>query len=128
MIELNSYEKKWIKLCKGHFKKEYPYKGSWVLTLKPLFKEIYAWDPDEDNNYHDYLNCIFNKLLEIHLKIEDDQSGSNAQMRGIFASAFYKGISRSEELPIERAIAELCGLLQNNTVLGDDGKMRYSLD
>lgn len=88
--------------------------------------EIYGWNPDEHNNYRDYLNCLFNKLLEIHLKIIDDKSGTNLQLRGIFEAAFYKGIVREEELPIERAIAELCGLIQNNTVL-EDGKNRYEL-
>ena len=127
MIQLDQYEKKWIKLAKGHYQKEYPFTGKWANTLKPLFKEIYGWDPDEDNNYHDYLNCIFNKLLDIHLKISDDKSGTNRQLRGIFESAFYKGISRDEELPIERAISELCGLLQNNIVL-EGGESRYNID
>lgn len=126
MITLSEPERRWIKLCKGHYKDIYPYKGSWVRTLKPLFTEIYGWNPNEDNNYRDYLNCIFNKLLEIHLKIQDDRSGNNVQMRGIFEAAFYKGISRNERRPIERAIAELCGLIQNNTVI-EDGKPRYSL-
>ena len=127
MIELTKYEKQWILLCKGHFKEKYPYQDSWVLTLKPLFVEIYGWDPDEDGNYRDYLNCIFNKLLDIHLKIALDQSGTNLQIRGIFEAAFYKSISRTENLPIERAIAELCGLIQNNLYLKDN-EPRYSLD
>jgi len=127
MIKLDKYEKNWIKLCKGHFKDKYPFQGSWVLTLKPLFTEVYGWDPDEGNNYPDYLNCIFNRLLEVHLKIVHDQSGTNLQMRGIFEAAFYKGIFRDEDLPIERAIVELCGLIQNNLVL-EDGEPRYTLD
>lgn len=126
MIELTRTEKDWIKLCKGHFKSKYPYTGRWVDTLKPLFMAIYGWNPDEDNNYRDYLNCLFNKLLEIQLKIQDDQSGNNMQMRGIFEAAFYKGICRDEDLPIERAIAELCGLIQNNTVI-KHGEQRYEL-
>lgn len=126
-IQLNKYEKQWIKICKGHYKEQYPHQGHWHLTLKPLFIEIYGWDPDEDGNYMDYLNCIFNKLLDIHLKIADDQSGSNRQLRGIFEAAFYKDIIRDENLPIERAIAELCGLIHSNTVL-EDGEERYSLD
>jgi len=126
MIALTKYEKQWILLCKGHYKEKYPYKGSWVRTLKPLFTEIYGWNPSEDRNYRDYLNCIFNKLLEIYLKIQDDRSGNNVQLRGIFEAAFYKGISRNERRPIERAIAELCGLIQNNTVL-EDGIKRYEL-
>ena len=70
---------------------------------------------------------MFNKLLEIHLKIKDDRSGTNLQLRGIFEAAFYKGICRDEDLPIERAIAELCGLIQNTTVL-EDGEQRFTLD
>lgn len=126
MINLSKFEKQWIKICKGHFKSKYPYTGSWVNTLKPLFTEIYGWNPDEDNNYRDYLNCIFNKLLELHLKIMVDESGTNLQLRGIFEAAFYKGICRDEDLPIERAIAELCGLIQNNIVVVD-GENRYEL-
>jgi len=94
--------------------------------MKPLFIEIYGWNPDEDNNYRDYLNCMFNKLLDIHLKIVHDQSGSNLQLRGIFSAAFHKGISRNQRKPIERAIAELCGLIQNNLVI-DNGVNRYEL-
>ena len=126
MIELTRIEKDWIKLCKGHFKSKYPFTGRWTETMRPLFVAIYGWNPAEDNNYHDYLNCLFNKLLEIHLKIQDDRSGNNVQMRGIFEAAFYKGICRDEDLPIERAIAELCGLIQNNIVV-EDGENRYEL-
>ena len=128
MIELDKYEKQWILLCKGHLNDKYPPRDSWVQTLKPLFLEIYGWDPDEDNNYHDYLNGMFNKLLDIHLKIKFDQSGTNLQLRGIFSAAFYKGISRDEELPIERAIAELCGLIQNNLFQSVETGVRYNLD
>jgi len=126
MINLTMFEKKWIKLCKGHYREKYPPTGSWVKTAKPLFTEIYGWNPDEDNNYRDYLNCLFNKLLEIHLKIIHDQSGTNLQLRNIFEAAFYKGISIDEDLPIERAIAALCGLIQNNLVI-EDGVNRYEL-
>lgn len=127
MIHLEKTEKQWIKLCKWHYKDKYPWKESWVETLKPLFIEIYAWNPDEDNNYHDYLSCIFNKLLEIHLKISDDKSGTNYQLRHLFYAAFYKSISRDAESPIERTIAELCGFIQSNTVI-EDGIERYNLD
>jgi len=127
MIRLTEYEKQWIKLCKGQLQKKYPFTGKWVETLKPLFIEIYGWNPDENNQYVDYVTTIFSKLLDIHLKIVDDQSGSNHQLLGIFGTAFWKGISRDEELPIERAIAELCGLIQCNSVLEEDGTERYNL-
>jgi hypothetical protein len=128
MIELSATEKKWILLCKGHFRDQYPYMGQWTETLKPYFIEVYGWNPDEDNNYPDYLNCLFNKLLGIHLKIQDDQSGTNLQIRGIFEAAFCKDFIRDQELPIERAIAELCGLLQGNTVVTNKGEKRYNLE
>jgi hypothetical protein len=125
-IQLSIPEKDLIKFCKLHFLEKYPFTGSWVNTIKPLFTKIYGWNPDEDNNYHDYLNCIFNKLLDIHLKILYDQSGSNLQLRRIFEASFSKSISREDELPIERAISELCALIQNNQVIIDDVE-RYTL-
>lgn len=125
MIYLVSNERKWIKTCKLHYKGKYPFKDSWVNTLKPLFKEIYAWDPEID--YQSYLNVLFNKLLEIYLKVADDKSGTNLELREIFAAAFYKSVSREDDLPIERAISQLCGLLQTNSVLEEDGTQRYEL-
>jgi hypothetical protein len=125
MIQLTPSEKKIIKLCKGHFQQRYPFTGKWATNLVPLFEEIYGWDPNSD--YGGYLNVLFNKLLEIHLKIQDDQSGNNLQLRSIFEAAFYKGIVRTDDLPIERAIAQLCGLIQSNTVI-ERGEARYNID
>lgn len=127
MIQLTDTEKQWIKMCKGHYKDTYPYTGAWVKTLKPLFVKIYGWNPDDDNNYRDYLECVFNCLLEIHLKIVDDKSGTNMQLRSVFEASFGKRFEWDEELPVERAIARLCGLIQNNQVLEGDVK-RYDID
>lgn len=124
-IALDKYEIQWIKLCKGHYKDKYPYKGSeWTDALKPLFNEIYGWTAEE--YYYDFLNCMFLKLLEIHLKIKHDQSGHEHQLKEIFNRAFYKSVARSQELPIERAISELCGLIQCNQVI-ENGVHRYYL-
>ena len=127
MIHLEKTDKQWIKICKCklHYESKYPFKGTWIETLKPLFKDIYGWDPDSD--YHTYLNVLFNKLLDVHLKIVDDRSGSNLQLREIFSAAFYKSISRTNDLPIERSISQLCGLIQCNTVIQEDGTRRYEL-
>ena len=126
-IQLNKYEIQWIKLCKGHYKDNPAYdKSNWIETIKPMFNEIYGWNPDEDNNYHDYLNCIFNKLLDIHLKIQDDKSGSNQQLKEIFKQTFYKTFRCESELPIERGISELCGQIQGNIVI-ENGINRYYL-
>ena len=128
LIKLEKSEKKMILFCKGHLKTKYPFKNNWVSSFKPLFKDIYGWDPNEDNNYHDYLVGLFNKLLDIQLKIEDDRSGDNIQLRGIFSAAFSKGVVRTDDLPIERAISELCGLIQCNTVWEKETGIRYNLD
>lgn len=128
MIELDKIEKRWILLIKGQLdENEYPYKGKFIDIMKKMFIEIYRWNPDEDNNYHDYLRCIFNKLLDIHTKISDDKSSCNNQLKEIFKTSFYKSISNDSELPIERAVEELCGIIQGTTVLNTDGTKRFEL-
>lgn len=128
MIELDKNEKRWILLIKGQLdENEYPYKGKFIDIMKKMFFEIYGWNPDEDNNYHDYLRCIFNKLLDIHIKISDDKSSNNNQIKEIFKASFYKGISNDSELPIERAVEELCGIIQGTSVLNSDGTKRFEL-
>ena len=125
MIELNKYEKNWILLIKGHFKDKHPVNAkNWTDTLKPMFEEVYGWSPNE--HYNDYLNGMFDKLLDIYLKIQLDQSGSNYHLKSIFNDAFYKTIGRDYEKPIERAIASLCGEIQYNQVIVD-GVNRYEL-
>lgn len=131
-IELSNEEVRLIKLCKLHYREgsktrdagKYPSRGEWTETMKPLFNDIYGWNADEFPN--DYLDCMFQKLLTIWLKIKYDQSGSEQQLRNIFRASFHKGIARDQEKPIERAIAELCGLIQNNLVI-KNGVYRYYL-
>lgn len=65
MINLTDTEIDIIKLCKGHYKTSYPFKETWINTFKPLFKKIYGWNPDEDNNMYDYKQCLFQILLHI---------------------------------------------------------------
>jgi hypothetical protein len=127
MIQLSQTDKQWIKLCKGHYKDKYPWTGKWVNTLKPLFFENYGWNPDEDRNYHDYLNGMFNRLLEVYVKIAEDKSADNREIRNVFSAAFYSSVSREDNLPIERAIAELCSIIQFNTVILPNGEHRYEL-
>jgi len=127
MIQLDQYEKQWILLIKGRLQEKYPFKGRWVETLKPLFTEIYGWNRNDDNNYHDYLRGMFNNLLEILLKIKDNWTDPNGQLKEVFFASFYKGISYDEELPIERAIGKLCGLIQCTTVINSDKTPRFVL-
>jgi len=126
MIELTEYEVKWIKLCKGHYNDLYRTNAkNWIETLKPMFKEIYAYDPDEF--YQDFLGCMFHKLFDIYMKIKLDQSGTNVQLKEIIGAGFEKTFRREYELPAERVIAELCGMIQCNTVI-EDGVLRYALN
>lgn len=126
-ILLTKPEKQIIKFCKGHYQKEYPYKGRWHESLKPLFTKIYGWNPDEDDNHSDYLNVLFNKLLDIFLKTKESESNLNANLKDVFGVCFYKGISFDEELPIERAIHKLCGLIQGVAIIDNDGESRFDL-
>ena len=128
MIELCKSEKRLILLIKGQLQDEFPFTGSWPKTLSPFCIELFGWDANEDNNYNDYLRSMFNLLLKLYTKIEFNQSGDPLHyISGIFYASFNKSISRDSDLPIERAISELCGLIQCNTVI-DKGIKRYDLD
>ncbi len=126
LISLTEAEMKWIRLCKGHYKDRYRTSASdWITSLKPMFLEVYKWDPDE--HYMDFLDCVFKRLLEIQIKISDDKSGNNCQLQEVFNASFYKSARRDYPLPIERCIAELCGLIQCNRVVEENGQRRYNL-
>jgi hypothetical protein len=125
MIKLDEREVQYILYCKGHLQDKYPLKGYWHESFKPMFTETYGWNPDEDDNNNQYLNTLFNKLLGICQKI--DEGDLQYQLRDIFSDVFYKGISNDSEEPIERGIHALCGFIQANTVLNEDGSKRYDL-
>ena len=127
-VELSEAERKLIKFCKLHYAKDPKYKklkGTWPQMLKPLFEEIYGWAPDTD--YNDYLSVLFAKLLDIHLKIKQDFSGSEKQLKEIFEAVFGKRWAYQSELPIERGIEALCGQIQNTPVLDKAGNKRFEL-
>ena len=123
MIILNKNEKRWILMCKGQLQAEFAFTGNWVNALKPLFEEIYGWSPDEDNNYQDYLRGMFNKLLDITLKIKDNWSDENGQLKEVFEATFYK----NNDLPIERAICSLVSIIQRTSVIDSNGNKRFEL-
>lgn len=124
-IDLSVQEKNWIKLCKGHFNEKYDVGDkNWIDTLKPLFNETYGWTAEE--YYDDFLDCIFNKLLDIHLKVQSDYSGSNLLIREIIKSSFAKRFDYQSEKPIERVISELCSKIQMSQVI-ENGVNRYYL-
>lgn len=122
-IFLSKQEQQWILLIKGHYKKEYPYVGEWTETLKPMFDKVYGWTAGEF--YNDYLNCIFGKLLSIHSKIATNYC-KERELIEIFNASFSKSFSREQELPIERAISKLCGLIQCSLVF-ENGVNRFNL-
>lgn len=120
-ITLSEQELRWIKLLKGHYGEV---TGTWVETLKPTFNEIYGWSADE--YYDDFLDCMFKKLLEIYLKINDDRSGHNAQLKEVFYRSFNKTIYDQSDKPIERAIGALCSHIRNVRVIDEYGLIRFS--
>ena len=126
MIKLDKYDKQLILLCKGHLTDKYPLTGKWENTIKPWYFEVYGVNPDE--NYQQYLQVIFYKLLDVHLKIKEDFSGNFQQIKDVFSSTFQKRLSNDSELPIERAIHTLCGLIACTKVTDDEGNKRFDLD
>lgn len=126
-IPLDKYEVQWIKLCKGHFNEKYNFKDeNRIERLKPLFTETYGWNPDEDNNYKDFLNCIFKKLFIIYLKIHD-QTSTDLLITQVVESSFWQRPSNDYKLPIERCIVDICFKLTWTPVY-DCGVARFNLD
>ena len=125
-IVLSRNDKRWVLLCKSHFEHDFKLNETWLNKFKPLFNEIYGWDPDEDENYQDFLNCLFNKLLDIFMVINDDQSLNNTLLKDLFDAAFYIRPGLSNDSPLERTILKLRSLIAHNTVT-KDGVDRYDL-
>lgn len=129
MIELTDIEKKIILICKLQKKEEFPFIDNWARTLAPISIELWGWDALEDGNYNDYLGGIFRFLLKLYQKIEYNKSGDpNYYLNQIFSASFSKSISRNEDEPVERAICELCSLIQITRVLNDDKSKRFDLE
>lgn len=125
-IKLSKCEITWIKLFKLHYKDKIDYTSNWLETMKPIFIKIYGWNPDEDNNYHDYLNCIFSKLLDIHLKIHSNKGYDYKNINEIFNASFNENSIRYSDckLPIERAISALAGEIQCTKVIESYGNYK----
>jgi len=129
-IQLDKFQVQIIKFCKGHYKDKYRTNANdWVRSFIPLFNDEYGYDANE--NYKTYLKVLFNQLVDVYMKIRIDYSGSNVQIKELFDASFNRSFRRDYELPIERVIAELCGLIQNNVVIENgikNGIKRYHLD
>lgn len=129
MIQLTPAEVKWIKLCKNHYQKDMPKEAdkTWLTRLAWMFESQYGWSPEEFRN--DFIGCIFNKLLDIWLKIEYDLSGNSNELRELFGAAFGTRIFHDKDTPpIERVINQLCSSIAFTTVILEDGTHRFNLD
>jgi len=96
-IQLDETEVQWIKLIKGHYKKKYKTDTkNWIDTLAQMFDDSFGWSHIEYRA--DFLQCMFQKLLSIYLKIQDDRSGNNVQLKEIIEAGFVRSIRRDYRL------------------------------
>ena len=122
MIQLTKPQIKIIRAIKGH--DDYKINArDWFRSLIPLYTDIYGWDEVTLTFRDDIRALVFNSLLDIYMLIKDDNSDSNSQLKVLFNVAFQRTTTRDYDNPIDRVIAELCGLIQSNKVLG-----RYNID
>lgn len=132
-IKLTKYDKMWIKLMKNHYVGDPKYHvnaSSWIETLKPMFREIYAYEPDD--HMSSFRRCMAMRLFKLWYKIDPRMHQDNMDWKcdilyDVASKGFYRTISRDYEEPIDRFIAELCGQIQCVTVL-EDGVKRFDLD
>jgi len=110
-IILNKREKRLLRLCKGR----HPFKndGTIIGLLEKYYKKHYALDPKK--YLYEFRSCMFTNLFELYMKIREN-TGYYNDILTIFNDSFYKGIVRTSETPIERAIESLFGYIQSTTV------------
>ena len=129
MIELSNSDKQWINFCKNRLGNKYPFKNNWIDSMKPMFLDLYGWNPDDDNYYLDFLECVFRRLLDVQLLIsESDYHDHHRELNEIFKASFNSSILDDFKLPIERAIIALRSSIAFNLVVNIDGSKRYELD
>lgn len=126
-IKLDDIDKKLILLCKGHLEDKYPFNGTWTNTLVEFYRDHYGLNPDDYPMK--FKSCMFYKLLGIQTKLSETEYQRTREIEKIFECAFEKGIIRNDDEPIERAISELCGIIQCASYLDETTKLpRYSLE
>jgi len=134
LIKLTKYDKMWIKLLKNHYANDERYHvnaSSWIETLKPMFREIYGYEPDE--NLKSFRFCIHRKLFKLWYKIDPRMIQDNIDWKcdillEILKPVFSRSIVRDYEESVDRLIAELCGQIQCTLVISRDGSKRFDLD
>jgi hypothetical protein len=105
-INLTKGEIKLIKLCKGHFSKN-KWPPSKISDFIPVFTEMYGWDPLIDNNYDDFLDCLFYALLNIHNKIGEEDL-AKIEIKELFREIFKKQNSNNS---LESGILKLKSII-----------------
>lgn len=125
MIELSEIEKVFIFAIKGHLKK-YLEGGTYEKELEPLFSHFYS--RLTYHTYEEYRSHLFSILFDLYLKIQDDRSGSNMQIRKLMYATFSKSFSHNQETPIERAIDSVCNLIRFTSVVSENETWRFELD
>lgn len=114
-IELDQDERFLVALTKGHYSSFKEDCENWNEVMLKAFSGIYRYDFQSNfsNQFH-----IFQKLFTILKKIGENEE---YEMRQLFDCIFNPHSFR-QGTPLEKGIAELCGLIQCTVV-----KNRYSL-
>ena len=114
LIKLSDCETEVIKTIKHHYPERLKRKGGWFQKLSPVYEEFYGYEFKDDE-----AKCVmFSHLLNIWIKIKEDHSGDERQLKGILSAAMFKSIVRPQKRGIDRAMYEIIGLIQANKVLG----------
>lgn len=114
-MNLTQIEKKWILLCKGHFKDKYPKNDNIVEFFKPIFVETFNINPDNDLIY--YSRRLLVHLISINNKIVDDMS--------LYVPSNYNLNLSDEE--IESMIYNLYRQIKKSIVVNEDNSFRINL-
>lgn len=124
-IILNNHEKELLLLTKDQHKYvDENYDGP-IELLQLYYEDNFGIDPYE--NYHTFLSVIFKKLFQLYMKVRYWEGDKNGDLIELFNVVFgySKTIVRNQNLPSERAIEELFGMLQTIKVREKDENGNY---
>ena len=123
-IELTKSEARLVRLCKGR----HPYKrSSTILELMFKYYKTYynAFESTDEQVYKTAMSVMFSNLLNVYMLIREGKGYKYNDLETIFSASFGKSYFRTQELPIERAIAQLYGLIQSTKVRDKIGSRYY---
>ena len=123
-IELTKSEDRLVRLCKGR----HPYKRS-STVLELIFKHYRThyntFGGTDEQVYKTAMSVMFSNLLNVYMLIREGKGYKYNDLETIFFASFGKSYARPQELPIERAIAQLYGLIQSTKVRDKIGSRYY---